>query len=137
VFFLSRGISGTFFAFRSLVAGLGFLGLGVAVGVANGVGVGAVETFGVGVGIAKGASLGCSISGVTVSVETVSEAMASGALPLNVPSRPPAISDTARRAVTGMITLNDVSGGSFTKKVCHVIHKSGVGGTWKSGFVSQ
>ena len=94
--------------------------------------MGAVEIFGAGVGVANGASIGCSIS-----VETVSEAMASGALPLNVPSRPPAISDTARRAVTGMTTLNDVSGGSFTSKVCHVIHKSGVGGMWMGGFVSQ
>ena len=132
MFFLSRGISGTFFALRSLVAGLGFLGFGVANGVANGVGMGAVETIGSGVGVAKGASIGCSIS-----VETVSEAMASGALLLNVPSRPPAISDTARRAVTGIITLNDGSEGSFTPKVCHVIHNSGVGGTPMGGFVSQ
>jgi len=36
-----------------------------------------------------------------------------------------------------MITLNDVGEGSFTPKVCHVIHNSGVGGTPRSGFVSQ
>jgi hypothetical protein len=47
------------------------------------------------------------------------------------------MSETASRAVTGMITLNDVREGSSTAKVCHVIHNSGVGRTPRGGFVSQ
>ena len=125
---MSSGISGIFLALRSRVAGLGFFGfgvaLGVALGVADGVALGVAD--GVALGVADGVALGVAdglsdgvAEGVAESPDGDSEAVALEVFTLITPTIPPATSATARSAITGMRNR-----GSFTTEVCHETHKS-------------
>ena len=130
------GISGTFLALRSRVAGFGFFGLGV--GVATGVAAGLVELLGEGFSAdgagaeSNGLDCGDADSAGVANVsdpdpesdpdpdpDPDSEAVAFVELPLTTPMMPPATSATARRAMTGRRKR-----GSFTPTVCHEIHKT-------------
>lgn len=123
-----------FFALRSRVAGLGFFGLGVGLGVmvivlgcvAAGV---RAEVSGDGVDSGDGVSDGDGVSagdGVATGVDwpgagSDSDAVALDELTLITPKIPPATRAKANKAVTGISRR-----GSFTSEVCHETPKYGV-----------
>lgn len=149
------GISGMFFALRSRVAGLGFLGLGAALGlIIKGVaevvlagvmrdGLGDAEGLGVadelldsdGLGVADERADSDGLGEVSVVVD--SDAVALVVFTLRTPTKPPATSANASRAMTGRVFVFPSRPGtaavrrlkprgSFTTKVCHETHKTGV-----------
>lgn len=143
------GISGMFFALRSRVAGLGFLGLGAALGlIIKGVaevvlagvmrdGLGDAEGLGVADGLGDADGLADSDGLGEVSVVVDSDAVALVVFTLRTPTKPPATSAKASRAMTGRFFVCPSRPGtaavrrlkprgSFTTKVCHETHKTGV-----------